>query len=140
MGYMDPLSQSVRVRPIVYKTVILEYKMWFDACVWIWFLSDWLAVKAPSMIPHSAQVCHGPCALANAKMPDSEELIVKDQEVTAFTNGEEDAVNRRAIVPWTNEAPLCAGVTSCHPLAVLRIVLTLLLAGARRGHGLARMA
>ena len=31
MGYMDPLSQSVRVRLMVYKTVILEYKMWFDA-------------------------------------------------------------------------------------------------------------
>ena len=29
--HVDPLSQSVRVRPIVYKTVILEYKMWFDA-------------------------------------------------------------------------------------------------------------
>jgi len=47
-------------------------------------------------------VCHGPIALVNVKLSDGS-LLVKDKEVTAFTNGEEDAVSLRAVVPYTCE-------------------------------------
>jgi putative intracellular protease/amidase len=50
-------------------------------------------------------VCHGPCALVNVKLEDGS-LLVKDKEVTAFTNAEEDAVKRRSIVPFTCEDKL----------------------------------
>mmetsp|Transcript_66193 Transcript_66193/g.148713 ORF Transcript_66193/g.148713 Transcript_66193/m.148713 type:complete len:240 (-) Transcript_66193:68-787(-) len=45
-------------------------------------------------------VCHGPVALVNVKLSDGS-LLVKGKEVTAFTNGEEDAVQCRKIVPYT---------------------------------------
>ena len=47
-------------------------------------------------------VCHGPAALVNVKLA-SGDLLAKGKKVTAFTNGEEDAVQRRDVVPWTNE-------------------------------------
>jgi len=47
-------------------------------------------------------VCHGPVALVNVKLSDGS-LLMKDREVTAFTNGEEDAVQLRAVVPFTCE-------------------------------------
>merc|ERR1712072_1442992 len=49
-----------------------------------------------------AAVCHGPVALMNVRLADGS-LLVKDKEVTAFTNGEEDAVGCREIVPYTCE-------------------------------------
>merc|ERR1719375_2990464 len=45
-------------------------------------------------------VCHGPVALVNVKLSDGS-LLVKDKEVTAFSNGEEDAVQCRDVVPFT---------------------------------------
>lgn len=50
-------------------------------------------------------VCHGPSALVNVKTSDGE-YLVKGKTVTAFTNAEEDAVNRRTVVPWTCEDKL----------------------------------
>lgn len=47
-------------------------------------------------------VCHGPVALVNVKLSDGS-LLVQDKEVTAFTNGEEDAVQCRQVVPYTCE-------------------------------------
>ena len=47
-------------------------------------------------------VCHGPCALVNVTLSNGE-LLMKDKEVSAFTNDEEDAVQCRTVVPWTNE-------------------------------------
>jgi len=47
-------------------------------------------------------VCHGPVALLNVKLTDGS-LLVKDKDVTAFTNGEEDAVQCREVVPYTCE-------------------------------------
>ncbi|CAK9098544.1 Glutathione-independent glyoxalase HSP31 (Glyoxalase 3 homolog 1) (Heat shock protein 31) [Durusdinium trenchii] len=47
-------------------------------------------------------VCHGPCALVNVTLSDGSALV-KDKQVAAFTNEEEDAVQRRSIVPWTCE-------------------------------------
>jgi len=47
-------------------------------------------------------VCHGPVALVNVKLSDGS-VLVKDKNVTAFTNGEEDAVKRRQVVPYTCE-------------------------------------
>lgn len=49
-----------------------------------------------------AAVCHGPCALVNVTLSDGSALI-KGKKVTAFTNAEEDAVQRRSIVPFTCE-------------------------------------
>ena len=53
----------------------------------------------------AAAVCHGPCALVNVKL-SSGEYLVAGQEVAAFTNDEEDAVQRREIVPFTCEDKL----------------------------------
>eukprot|EP00811_Abedinium_folium_P014240 NODE_23255_length_674_cov_2.950640.p2 GENE.NODE_23255_length_674_cov_2.950640~~NODE_23255_length_674_cov_2.950640.p2 ORF type:complete len:109 (+),score=26.08 NODE_23255_length_674_cov_2.950640:60-386(+) len=47
-------------------------------------------------------VCHGPVALMNVRLSDGS-LLVAGKEVTAFTNGEEDAVQCRAVVPYTCE-------------------------------------
>jgi len=47
-------------------------------------------------------VCHGPVALLNVKLDDGS-LLVKDKDVTAFTNAEEDAVQCRTVVPYTCE-------------------------------------
>ena len=47
-------------------------------------------------------VCHGPVALVNVKLSDGS-LLVKDKDVTAFTNGEEDAMQCRSVVPYTCE-------------------------------------
>jgi len=47
-------------------------------------------------------VCHGPVALVNVKLTDGS-LLVKDKEITAFTNAEEDAVHCRDVVPYTCE-------------------------------------
>lgn len=52
-----------------------------------------------------AAVCHGPAALVNIKTADGA-LLVKGKKVTGFSNGEEDAVKRRAIVPFTCEDKL----------------------------------
>lgn len=49
-----------------------------------------------------AAVCHGPVALLNVRLADGT-LLVKDKEVTAFTNGEEDATGTRKVVPYTCE-------------------------------------
>lgn len=52
-------------------------------------------------------VCHGPVALINVKLSDGTPLV-KDKDVTAFTNGEEDAVKLREVVPYTCEDKLKA--------------------------------
>jgi len=49
-----------------------------------------------------AAVCHGPCALLNVKLSNGE-LLIKGQEIAAFTNAEEDYVKRREVVPFTCE-------------------------------------
>jgi len=49
-----------------------------------------------------AAVCHGPVALMNVRLANGS-LLVKGKDVTAFTNGEEDAVGCREIVPYTCE-------------------------------------
>jgi len=50
-------------------------------------------------------VCHGPCALVNVKLGDGS-LLVKDKEVAAFTNEEEDEVKCREFMKWTCEDKL----------------------------------
>ena len=50
-------------------------------------------------------VCHGPAALANAKLNDGSYLI-KDQEVTGFTNTEEDQVGLSSAMPFMLETVL----------------------------------
>ena len=52
-------------------------------------------------------VCHAPIALVNAK-DEAGEYIVKNREVTGFTNGEEDAVALTDIVPLLVEDTLIA--------------------------------
>lgn len=47
-----------------------------------------------------AAVCHGPCALVNVTLSDGTYLVA-GKEVAAFTNAEEDAVQRRDKVPFT---------------------------------------
>jgi len=47
-------------------------------------------------------VCHGPIGLLNVKLADGS-LLIKDKDVTAFTNAEEDAVDCRKVVPYTCE-------------------------------------
>lgn len=54
-----------------------------------------------------AAVCHGPCALYNVKLDDGSYLVA-GKEMTGFTNGEEDAVQKYAMVskpqgPGSNE-------------------------------------
>lgn len=56
----------------------------------------WLAEKPVS------SVCHAPIVLANAR-DSSGESIVKDREVTGFTNSEEDGVGLTEIVPMLVE-------------------------------------
>jgi len=56
----------------------------------------WLAEKPVS------SVCHAPIVLANAR-DSSGESIVKDHEVTGFTNSEEDGVGLTEIVPMLVE-------------------------------------
>lgn len=58
-------------------------------------------------------VCHGPCALVNVKLSDGS-LLVKGKKVTAFTNAEEDAVQRRSVVPFTCEDKLAEGGATFH--------------------------
>ena len=53
----------------------------------------------------TSAVCHGPCALANAKL-SSGEYMIAGQDFAAFTNAEEDAVSRRDVVPFTCEDKL----------------------------------
>lgn len=53
----------------------------------------------------TSAVCHGPCALVNVKLSTGE-LLVKDKEVCAFSNEEEDAVSMRTVVPFTCEDKL----------------------------------
>lgn len=52
-----------------------------------------------------ASVCHAPIVLANARNADGEPLV-KDREVTGFTNGEEDAVGLTEVVPHLVEDTL----------------------------------
>lgn len=49
-----------------------------------------------------AAVCHGPVAFVNVRLSDGSPLL-KGKACTAFTNGEEDAVQCRSIVPFTCE-------------------------------------
>ena len=49
-----------------------------------------------------AAVCHGPVALLNVKLSNGEYMI-KGASIAAFTNDEEDAMQRREIVPYTCE-------------------------------------
>jgi putative intracellular protease/amidase len=59
----------------------------------------------------TSAVCHGPVALVNVKL-SSGEYLVKDKQVAAFTNDEEDVVKRREIVPYTCHDKLAeAGAT-----------------------------
>lgn len=74
-------------------------------------------------------VCHGPVCFVNAKLSDGS-LLVKDKEVTAFTNEEEDAVQGRNVVPYTCEDKLAsvgakytkAGVFSPHVAVAGRVI------------------
>lgn len=52
-----------------------------------------------------AAVCHGPAALVNVKLT-SGEYLVKDREVAAFTNSEEDKVGLTEAVPFLLETKL----------------------------------
>lgn len=47
-------------------------------------------------------VCHGPAALAKVKLSNGE-LLIKDQEVTAFSNTEEDQVKLSDAMPFMLE-------------------------------------
>jgi len=49
-----------------------------------------------------AFVCHAPAALINVKAPNGEPLV-KDKEVTGFSNSEEEAVKLTKIVPFLLE-------------------------------------
>jgi len=49
-----------------------------------------------------AFVCHAPAALVNVKAPDGEPLV-KDKEVTGFSNSEEDAIKLTMVVPFLLE-------------------------------------
>ncbi|GKT86127.1 thiJ/pfpI family protein [Colletotrichum tofieldiae] len=50
-------------------------------------------------------VCHGPGALVNAKLSDGE-YLVKGQEVTGFSNAEEDAYQFTDAMPFLLENEL----------------------------------
>jgi putative intracellular protease/amidase len=52
-----------------------------------------------------AFVCHAPAALLNVKAPNGEPLV-KDKEVTGFTNSEEEAVKLTKVVPFSLEDEL----------------------------------
>jgi putative intracellular protease/amidase len=47
-------------------------------------------------------VCHAPAALVNVKAPNGEPLV-KDKEVTGFSNSEEEAVKLTEVVPFLLE-------------------------------------
>jgi putative intracellular protease/amidase len=49
-----------------------------------------------------AFVCHAPAALVNVKAPNGEPLV-KDKEVTGFSNSEEEAVKLTMVVPFLLE-------------------------------------
>jgi len=49
-----------------------------------------------------AFVCHAPAALINVKAPNGEPLV-KDKEVTGFSNSEEEAVKLTKVVPFLLE-------------------------------------
>ena len=49
-----------------------------------------------------AFVCHAPAALVNVKAPNGEPLV-KDKEVTGFSNSEEEAVKLTKVVPFLLE-------------------------------------
>ena len=50
-------------------------------------------------------VCHGPAALVNVKLSDGSYLVA-GKNLTAFTNGEEEAVQATDIVPFLLESKL----------------------------------
>ena len=50
-------------------------------------------------------VCHAPAALVNVKAPNGEPLV-KDKEVTGFSNSEEEAVKLTTVVPFLLEDEL----------------------------------
>ena len=50
-------------------------------------------------------VCHGPAALVNVKLSDGK-FLVDGKNLTAFTNGEEEAVQATDIVPFLLETAL----------------------------------
>jgi putative intracellular protease/amidase len=52
-----------------------------------------------------AFVCHAPAALVNVKAPNGEPLV-KDKEVTGFSNSEEEAVKLTKVVPFLLEDEL----------------------------------
>ena len=53
----------------------------------------------------TSAVCHGPYALVNCKLSNGEYLVA-GQDVTGFTNAEEDYMQRREIVPFLGEDKL----------------------------------
>ena len=50
-------------------------------------------------------VCHGPAALLNVKLSDGS-LLIKDQNVTGFTNVEEDQTGLTPVMPFMLETEL----------------------------------
>jgi len=52
-----------------------------------------------------AAVCHGPAVLLNVELSNGEHLL-KDQEVTGFSNSEEDAVGLSSAMPFMLETEL----------------------------------
>ena len=50
-------------------------------------------------------VCHGPAALVNVKLSD-DNYLVKNKNLTSFTNGEEEEVQATKIVPFLLESKL----------------------------------
>ena len=52
-----------------------------------------------------AAVCHGPVALLNVVLSNGTHLV-KGHDIAVFTNEEEDAMQRRTIVPFTCEDKL----------------------------------
>lgn len=56
---------------------------------------------APPRTCTRSRTAASPCALVNVKLTGGEEFLVAGQEVTAFTNAEEDYVKLREVVPWT---------------------------------------
>ncbi|KAF0129181.1 MAG: ThiJ/PfpI family protein [Bacteroidetes bacterium] len=63
-----------------------------------------------------AFVCHAPSALVNTKAPNGEPLL-KDKEVTGFSNSEEEAIKLTKIVPFLLEEKIkeLGGHYSCGP-------------------------
>ena len=67
----------------------------------------------------TSAVCHGPVALVNVKLSNGQ-YLVKDKEVAAFTNDEEDAVKRREIVPYTCHDKLTERGANCKQAGVFK--------------------